>query len=167
VEIDFDHNLIIIHSRLPADLKGYARSKIKFIHSYPCAEAVFKIGNNKYVGDFMFETGSDQALILDSRWAAKQNLTRDLKLIRTSVLHDGRGVEHETRVVLSPLLEINGWVLRDIPTLVMESKKPANFEINFFGNDLLKRFNMVLDFRKDYLYLKPNKLMGLRFRGDS
>ena len=167
VEIDYDHNLIIIHSRLPDDLKGYARSKIKFIHSYLCAEAVFKLENKKYLGDFMFDTGSDQALILDSGWVGKQNLTRDLKLIRTSVLRDGRGVKHETRLVLSPLLEINGLVLRDIPTLVMGSKNPANFEINFFGNDLLKRFNIVLDLGKDNLYLKPNKLMSLKYGGDS
>jgi len=167
VEIDYDHNLIIIHSRLPA-LKGYARSKIKFIHSYLCAEAVFKIENKKYVGDFMFDTGSDQALILDSSWARHQNFPTDhLKLIRTSVLRDARGLKYETRTVLSPLLEINGLVVRDIPTLVLGSKTPTNFEINFFGNDLLKRFNMVLDFRKDYLYLKPNRLMSLKYRGDS
>jgi len=108
VEIDYDHNLIIIHSRLPDDLKGFVRSKIKFIHSYVCAEGIFVIEDKKYVGDFMFDTGSDQALILDSSWAGKQNLTRDLKLIRTSVLHDGGGVKHETRIVLSPRLEITG-----------------------------------------------------------
>ncbi|HTD41325.1 MAG TPA: hypothetical protein VK671_11940, partial [Mucilaginibacter sp.] len=163
VEIDYDKNLLIIRSGLPKEMKGYVRSKLEFIRSFVCAKASFEIENKKYTGDFLFDTGSDQALIVDSTWASKQNFPKNLKLIKSTVLRDPRGVKYETRTVLSPLFKINGFEFTNIPTLMLGSKNPAGFEINDFGNDLLKRFNMILDFKNDYLYLKPNKLMGVKY----
>jgi hypothetical protein len=167
VEVDYDKNLLIIRSGLPKEMKGYVRAKLEFIRSFVCAKASFKIENKKYTGSFLFDTGSDQALIVDSAWASRQNFPQNLKLIKSTVLRDPRGVEYETRTVLAPVLKINGFELTNIPTLMLGSKNPAGFEINDFGNDLLKRFNMILDFKNDYLYLKPNKLMNVKYRENS
>lgn len=164
VEIDYDHHLIIIHSMLTKKPKGYAKSKIEFIHSFVCMKGSFEIARKKYTGNFLLDTGSDQAVILDSNWAVKQNFRKDLKLIRTSVLKDPRGVKYETRVLAVPLIRLNDFVLTDIPAYVLGSKNPVGFEINYLGNDLLKRFNMVLDLKHDRLYLQPNKLTGVKYR---
>jgi len=158
---------LIIRSRLPKNLKGYARSKIDFIHSFVCMKGTFEIENKSYPANFILDTGSDQAIIIDSAWAARQGFPKDLKLIRTAVLRDPRGVAYENKIVLSPLLRLNNFSLTDIPTFVLAGKNPARFEINDLGNDLLKRFNIILDFRKDYLYLKPNELMSLPYRNRS
>jgi len=167
IEIDYDHNLLIIHSKLPKALKGYVRAPIDFIRSFVCAKGTFEIAGKKYEGEFLFDTGSDQAAIIDSSWAAKQGFPKDMKLIKSSVLRDPRGVKYETRVVLAPALKVNGFKLTNIPTLVLGSQNPTGFEINFLGNDLLKRFNMILDFEKDQLYLKPNNLIGLPYKANS
>jgi hypothetical protein len=167
VELDYDNNLLIIHSRLPKALKGYVKSKLEFIRSFVCTKAAFEIDNKKYAGDFLFDTGSGQAIILDSTWASKQNFPNNLKLIKSSILRDPRGVKYETKVVLSPAFKINGFTLTDIPTLLLGSQNPTGFEINYLGNGLLKRFNMIMDFKKDCLYLKPNKLMAVRYRESS
>jgi hypothetical protein len=164
VEIDYDNHLLIIHSRLPKTLKGYARSKIEFIRSFPCVKGAFKIAGKKYPCNFLLDTGSDQAALIDSAWDSKLGFpTRDLQLIKTSVIRDARGIKYNTRVVLSPILNIDRFGLSNVPTYVMGSN-PAGFEVNFLGNDLLKRFNIILDFKNDYLYLKPNKLMDSPYR---
>lgn len=160
VELDYDHNLLIIHSRLPKRLKGYVRSKMEFIQSYVCVKGVFDIDHKKYPGDFLFDTGSDQAIILDSTWVARRHFPQDLRLIKSSVLRDPRGVQYKTKVVVSPLFRVNDFAVSDVPTLLLGSKNPTGFEVNFLGNGLLKRFNIVLDFENDYVYLKPNKLYG-------
>ncbi len=164
VEIDYDHNLLVIHSKLPKLPKGWVKSKMAFIHSFVCVKGVFEIANKKYAGDFLFDTGSDQAIILDSNWAGRQKFFGHLKLIRSSVVRDPRGVKYETKTVISPLLKINQFELTNIPTLILGSKNPVGFEINYLGNDLLKRFNIILDFKNDDLYLKPNKLMSVPYR---
>jgi hypothetical protein len=167
VEIDYDKNLLIIRSKLPKALKGYVKSKLEFIRSFVCAKASFEIENKKYAGDFLFDTGSDQAIIVDSTWASKQNFPKNLKLIKLTVLTDPKAINYETRIMLAPLVKINSFELTNIPMLMLGGKNPAGFEINDFGNDLLKRFNMILDFKNDYLYLKPNKLTGIKYRESS
>lgn len=167
VEIDYDHHLLIIRSRLPKDLRGYVRSKIDFIRSFVCVKGTFEIENKSYPADFILDTGSDQAIIIDSFWAGRQGFPKDLKLIRSAVVRDPRGVTYENKIVLSPLMRLNHFVLTNIPTFVLGNKNPVGFEVNYLGNDLLKRFNIILDFSKDYLYLKPNELMSVPYREES
>lgn len=166
VEIDYDRNLLIVHSQLPADLKGYTKSKIGFTHSFGVVKGTFEIAEKSYTGDFSMDTGSNGALILDSAWASRQNF-KDLKLLKKSVLRDPRGTQYETRLVLAPTFKINGIAVSNVPTLILGSKNPVGFEMNYLGNDLLKRFNMILDLKNDYLYLKPNKLMNVKYRENS
>ncbi|MBL0355897.1 MAG: hypothetical protein IPP72_02980 [Chitinophagaceae bacterium] len=164
VEIDYDKNLLIIHTKLPKKLNAYVKSKIEFTHSFVCIKGTFVINNKKYIGNFLLDSGSDQAIMLDSLWASKQNFPKDLKLLKSSKLKDPRGVLYETRIVVSPLLKINGFELTNIPTYLLGNNNPVGFEINYLGNDLLKRFNTILDFRNDYIYLKSNSLMSLPYR---
>lgn len=167
VEIDYEKGLLIIHSTLPKNRRGYARSTIEFIRSFVCIDGTLTVAANQYKGKFLVDTGADKAMILDSAWAAKQHIPKNLKLIRTSSVKDPRGVSYETRVVLVPGLTINGFALKAIPATLLGSKRPSDFEINYFGNDLLKRFNTILDFKNDHIYLKPNKLMNLPYRENS
>jgi len=164
VEIDYDQHLLMIRPKLPKSLKGYVRSKMRFIRSYVVVKGSIGKDGHEYTSDFLLDTGADQAMFLDSGWAGKQNFATNLPVIRTSVLKDAGGRKYEIKIVRSPLLKLNGFALTDIPTSIFGSKNPVGFEVNYLGNDLLKRFNMILDFRKDNFYLKPNALMGLKYK---
>jgi hypothetical protein len=168
VEINYDKNCLIIHSELPKQMKGYVRSELEFMESFVCINGVIKIGANNYPGRFLMDTGSDQAMILDKDWTARQQFPEDsLKLIRSSTLKDPRGVSYETKIVEMPGLKLNGFELRHIPAYMLSSKNPVGFEVNYLGNDLLKRFNMILDFKNDVVYLKPNGFMKVQYRQSS
>lgn len=167
VEVDYDKNIMIIHSQLPKDLKGYVKSKIGFEQSFPYINGTFEIAGKKYTGNFSMDTGSGQALILDSAWVSNQHFPTDLKLIKSSILKDPRGNKFEIKIVQAPLYRLNGFALTNIPTLLLAGKNPMGYEINYLGNDLMKRFNMILDFENDIIYLKPNKLTQLKYKGDS
>jgi len=167
VEIDYDHHLLIVHSKRPGNLKGYTRSRLDFLRSYPCAKATIVVNKTAYTGDFMFDTGSDRALFLDSNWAVHQHFPGNLRVLSTSVMHDGAGRKYENKIVAVPLLTFDGYALKDIPSWLLGGRNPAGFSVNLFGNDLLKRFNMVLDFQNDRVYLKPNGLMNIPYKGNS
>lgn len=158
VEVDYDNSRIIIYNEMPKGLKGYERSKIGFIRSFLYATGTFEIGGKKYIGNFSMDTGSDQSAILDSAWVAKNNFPTDLKLIKSSTISDPRGVKYEMKIVEAPLFRLNGFPVTNVSAIMLSNKNPMGFEINYLGNGLLKRFNMILDFKNDYLYLKPNKL---------
>ncbi len=164
VEIDYDNSYIIIHSKLPNNKKEFVKSKIKFIHSLFCVEAAIEINKQKYSGNFLFDTGSDLAIILDSSWASKNKFPQDLKLLKKSSFSDGAGRKYETKIVSVPLLQINNLTVIDIPTSILGNKSPVGFDMNYFGNDLLKRFNIIIDLKHDNIYLKSNKLIDLPYK---
>jgi len=113
------------------------------------------------------DTGSGQAIILDSAWSASADFAKGLQLIRSIILHNPRGDKFETKVVLAPAFEMNGSTLSNIPTLILGTRNPAGFSINNLGNDMLKRFNVIMDFKNDCIYWKPNHLFNTEFGKDS
>ena len=165
IELDYDKGLLIVHSgKLIKAPKGYVKSNLEFRHSFVIVKGAMKKGEQKYSGDFLMDTGSEQAIILDSAWAASADFAKNLKLIRSIVLHNPRGVKFETKVVLAPAFEINGFELTGIPTLILGTRNPAGFSINNIGSDVLKRFNVIMDFKNDCIYWKPNKLVDTKYR---
>jgi hypothetical protein len=164
VELDYDHSLLIVHSKRPKDLKGYTRTKLDYFRSFPAIKATIVAKNKTYTGNFILDTGSDQGVFLDSAWRSQNDFPTDLTLLNTSVMHDGGGHKYETKIVESPSIDISGIDFAAVPTWLLNTRNPAGFEINLLGNDLLKRFNIVFDFQNDYLYLKPNQLFNSPFK---
>jgi hypothetical protein len=167
VEIDYEKEVIIVHPKCPKNLKTYTKSKLEFIRSFPCIKGVLEVKNKQYTGDFILDTGSDKALILDSLWAVSQHFPTDLPVVKTVKFKDPRGVVYENKQVNLPLLKVSDFPLPDVPTTLLGGKNPTGFSINLMGNDALKRFNTIIDFQNDYIYLKPNKFKDMAYRETS
>ncbi|GAA4906860.1 aspartyl protease family protein [Mucilaginibacter defluvii] len=164
VEVNYDKHLLLIHTQLPAYLKGYDKLKLKFIRSFVCVGGSFLINGKRYTGDFLMDTGADRAMILDSSWVARNNFPQNLKVAKQLEALDPRGVKYPVKAVVAPLYQLGKFRLNNVPALMLSGKNPVGFEINYLGNDLLKRFNLVFDFQHDQLYLKPNVLINSDYR---
>jgi len=156
VELNYERGIMVIHPRMPRGVKGYKRSKLNFIRSFPCAAGTFIIDGKEYDGDFLLDTGSDQGLLVDSTWAARVHFPTDLPVLGTQVLRDPGGRSFTTRKVTMPAVKVNGFVATQIPAVLMGSQQPVRFPVNYFGNGLLRRFDLIVDFQRDELYLRPN-----------
>lgn len=157
VEIDYDQNLIRIQDELPKSRKGYKKSEIEFMQSFVCIHGALKVKNKAYKGLFLVDTGSDMALILDSVWMVKQGFPKDLPLVKITTFSDPRGVKYESRTVRCPAFSTNGFTLTQVPANLLGSNNPVGFEVNYLGNEVMKRYNTILDFKHDRIYLKPSK----------
>jgi hypothetical protein len=163
VELNYDKHILVIHSHLP-DTKGYVRCRLLFRHGFPCVSGVLKLGRQTYSGLFTLDNGSAAALILDSAWAARFNIGGQFKLMHTSVIRDANGKKYETKIVESPVFGFSKFELTNVPTTIFATHTSFGFEVNFFGNDVLKRFNMILDLQRDYIYFKENNLLKVPYR---
>jgi hypothetical protein len=165
VAIDYDHQRLLVYSRLPRKaVRGYTKTKLVFRRSYVCVQAAFAINHQTYPGEFLLDTGTNQAVIVDSAWASQQQFPRTLPLLKTVVLHNPKGVKFETRVVLAPAFTLAHFQATAIPTNLLGTANPARFAINNLGNGFLKRFNLIFDFAHDVLYLQPNQQWCHSFR---
>jgi len=168
VELDYAKSRMIVHSgKLIKAPKGYVRSNLDFRNSFMIVKGAMKKGDQLLPGNFLMDTGSGQAIILDSAWSASADFAKGLQLIRSIILHNPRGDKFETKVVLAPAFEMSGYTLSNIPTLILGTRNPAGFSVNNLGNDLLKRFNVIMDFKNDCIYWKPNHLFNMEFGKDS
>ena len=164
IQVDYDRNLLIISHELPKELKGYTKVKIEFIRSIPCIEGSFEINGKKYTGRFAMDTGSEEAIILDGSWTNNVGFPQSLHVIKLSTLSDAGGNKYETKLVSAPSFGIKKFVLSAIPTMMINGSRSSGSGINYLGNDLLKRFNIIMDFKHDCIYLKPNKLFYTPYR---
>jgi hypothetical protein len=164
LEVDYDHHWLLVHAHLPKVRRGYTKNNLKFIRSFVCVNAHFTVEQQQYAGDFLLDTGSSQAVILDSTWISQNHFPQNLKLLKTQVVLDPRGTRYETPIVQAPAFHLGQTTLVNVPTNLLPGKNPVRFPVNYLGNDLLKRFNLIFDFQHDVLYLKPNKLWNSAFR---
>ena len=164
IEIDYDKNLLIIHSKLPKKMNGFTKSKLDFVRSFPCIKGLITVNDKDYEGTFILDTGSEMTMILDSNWRVRNKFPTDLKLIKLTSFRDPRAVKYESKVVMTPKVTLHNFSLFNVPATLMGSKNPTNFEINLLGSDFLKRFNTIIDLQNDNIYLKPNSLFSLPFK---
>ena len=121
------------------------------------------MNNSNYTSRFLFDTGYQRALLLDSVILAEQAFPKDLDVIKINQLRNGAGAIFITKVIELPSLTIGGQVITKFPTQVLNRENPAGFKTHILGNELLKRFNTILDFRNSNIYLQKNKLFKVPY----
>jgi hypothetical protein len=165
IEVDYDKKSIFIHSKLTRKQRnGYTKGALTFVSSFPCVKTAIVIDHIRHEGLFSLDSGADKAMILDSTWVAKQHFSTPMALIKTNVVRDPRGNKYETKVVNCPGVVLGRQTLVNVPLSLLGSINPVGFEMNYLGNDLLKRFNTILDLQHDRIYFKPNSLINLPYQ---
>ncbi|MEO0403471.1 MAG: hypothetical protein AAF193_01230 [Bacteroidota bacterium] len=84
-------------------------------------------------------------------------------MIKESKLVNGQGTEFVNRVVNVDAFCFDQSCANQVPVQLLSTPNPAQFETHILGNELLKRFNTVLDFQSGYVYMKPNSLMSTSY----
>lgn len=159
VEIDYDKNIFIVHSRLSHIDKQYSRFAIEYTHTLFCIQAELQVKNKKYRNRFLFDNGYQRTIMLDTVLMQEQNYPKDLEVIKKVILRNGQGKEVPVLTVNNERLNLGKQVLLNIPVQLLATANPARFKTHILGNEVLKRFNTILDFQKNYVYLKPNTLI--------
>lgn len=160
VSIDYDKNLIMVNENLPKNLKGYQKMKLFFSNGSMFIEGKLEIGDEVYQDKFMFHSGYGGAILLDPQIAEKYNM-KSLKTISTSELKDSYGNVFKIETKLLPKAKIGKKTIKNVP--LSFAARSSDIPMKVFGNDLLKRFNVIFDFQKNEIYLKPNGLRKMNY----
>lgn len=162
VEIDYDRSLFIVHTRLP-DTHGYTALPIEYTHDLFCIRGDLAVRGVRYPGRFLYDDGYERTILLDTALVAETGYPRDQPVLKKSVLRDGRGREVPVVVFNNERLDLNAVSLYNIPAQLLAAANPARFKTHILGAEVLKRFNTLLDFQHDVVYLKPNGLMDAAY----
>jgi Aspartyl protease len=157
LEVNYDLNQLIIHSKLPKSLKGYAKLPMEFANGSFFLETKIKLKEQGFQDKFMFHTGYAGNLILGTQFMEKHPFKGQLDTLGVVELKDSYSniIKNITTNIAS--VQLGETIFSNIRGGLMDKK--ARFPTNVLGNDLLKRFNVFVDFQNDVIYLKPNKLL--------
>lgn len=158
LEIDYEKNLMIVHTKLPKIGKRYEKFEMEVMKEHFCINLEIENENQKYKSKFLFDSGFQKAVMLDNDLLTKMNFpTNKLDVLKTTILHNSNNDEIPLKTVKIQKLIFGKYALENIPSELNNYNKPAGYETNFIGSDVLKRFNIILDFQKNIVYLKPNR----------
>jgi len=162
VELNYDKNVMIVHSILPKYVsrdKDFSKLNIKYLSSLFLVESTIEQGGVKNTNWFLFDTGYHRTAMLDNDLLKTGNFPADkMEVIKKVMMHGATG--NEIPVVTSNLqiLKIGKYELKDVPVQLLTGNKPLRgANIHILGNEVLKRFNTFLDFQNNVIYLKPNQ----------
>jgi hypothetical protein len=161
IEINYDKNLLIVHSVLPKNItrnKKFTQLKIEFFEDLFLVASEIKQNGVTNKALFLFDTGYQRTVMLDNDLLKEGKFpTEKMEIINKTVMKGAQG--NEIPVITSNLnvLKIGKYQLKNVPVQQLTTHKPLkNKNIHILGNEVLKRFNLFLDFKNKVVYLKPN-----------
>ena len=168
VEINYSDKRIYLYDKRSYNNPSANRLKISYAHGVPVVPVSVKTADEK-TRELRLEldTGSDRVLDLNTSYVNQHNLLaiypRPFAKSTVSGSDGNTGTileDYFTQVNLSnfELYRIPGG-LAQIPFGIMNSTEIDGV----LGNLLLKRFNLIFDFERNYLYLTPNNYIHSPF----
>lgn len=163
VEINYDKKIMLVHNQLPEVDNGYERLPLLFKANLPFVEATLTNGANAAKGYFEFDAGSNGSLWVNKDFAKTNGLYGAMKSLGKTASRglDGKKIHNEK--VLLPRLAFGKYSLANVPVDLELLSEDANLAWGILGMDVLKRYNTILDFQHDSVYLKPNGLAAAPF----
>lgn len=167
VELNYDKQIMIVHSKLPASVrsdKKYSPLPMYYVDNIFLIQSTIRHKKANQTGLFLFDSGYERTAMLDSDLLKAGNFpVAEMPVIKKVLMKGGQG--NEIPVITSGLdqLSIGKYTLRQVPVQLQNVNKPMRgLDIHILGNEVLKRFNTVMDFQHNMVYLKPSK----HFRDD-
>ncbi|MGF6845468.1 hypothetical protein QFZ51_000703 [Chitinophaga sp. W3I9] len=162
VTIDYDTEEIIIYSKgkytypRGGQLLRPSLTQIPLI-SAPLKNAVRTITNRYY-----FDTGAGMCLLLSSQFVNDSSVLQGKKRRTKKIIQtEAQGLGGKMTMSLTTVNEfrIGNYSFRNVPTYVFDDKSNVTaypFLGGMIGNDLLRRFNITLNYSKKEIYMLPN-----------
>lgn len=168
VELDYDSNKMVVHSKMPKQVlhdRKYSKFRITYIKNKPFIESEIAQSGTRNKSLFLFDLGYQRTVMLDNDLLQEAKFpTRKMEVINKIIMHGSRG--NAVPVTTSNLesLKIGNFELKNVPAQLIGQNKPMpGVNIHILGNDVLKRFNTIVDFQNDVIYLKPNHLYNVEY----
>ncbi|BAP30833.1 uncharacterized protein CHSO_1796 [Chryseobacterium sp. StRB126] len=166
VELNHDKGLMVVHSQLPSKVKSeYSQLPIKYYNNVFQVPVDIAQDQTKNKDWYLFDTGYQRTAMLDGPLLNEQGFPTDkMTVIKKVIMKGAQGNEIPVMTSNLQTLSLGKTQLKDIPVQLLSQSRPVTgTRMNILGNEILKRFNIFLDFQKNIVYLKPNKLVNVTY----
>ncbi len=149
VEIDHDRRVVAIHATLPWLSPDWIEEQLILDGVVPYVRGALSVDGVARAGWFLLDTGAYTSILNDARLAPA-----------TKVLRELRGLAGARN---GPVLSVGGRTFPD-PNYSAAAYDGDASALGLLGNDVLKRFNLMIDNRRGVVYFRPNAHLHEPFR---
>lgn len=166
VELNYDKGIMAVHDHLPKEILSdgsYTKLPFKMIEGLPFIEAEIYQNGKSLKDYFLFDTGYQRTAMLDNEELLKNGFP-EMKELKRVIMRGGQG--NEVPVITSELqvLKIGPFKLENLPVQQITGNKPMkNRNAHILGNEILKRFNVFMDYENGFVYMQPNSLFNAEY----
>ena len=164
IGIDFDAGMITVHAGLPAGIDAWQKLKLQKEPGSLYIEATCVVNGVSIAHRFLIHSGYAGSLLLDDQFVADNHLDTLLKVIGVKELKDSYGHVVKTKKVLLPGFNMGVAGLSNVPAGFFEGAIGRQKK-SVLGGDILKRFNWIIDAKREYIYMRPSHLQSSPYFG--
>lgn len=159
VQVDYDKEEIVVytHGRFRYPRGGYMmKPNLTFI---PVVPAPLRSGKRNVNHRYYFDTGAGMCLLLSTQFVKDSSLLvkRKAKVIPTEA--QGLGGKMQMFITTMNEFRIGTYTFRNVPTYLFDDVTNITSYPSLggmIGNDLLRRFNLTLNYARKEIHLLPN-----------
>lgn len=164
IGIDFDAGVINLYAELPAGIGDWQKLKLQAERGSLYIEASCEVNGVSVSNRFLIHSGYAGSLLLDDKFAADHHLDSLLKVVGVKELKDSYGHVVKTMKVLLPGFRIGNATLTNVPAAFFAGRIGRQ-QKSILGGDILKRFNWIIDAKREFIYMRPNHLQASPYFG--
>ncbi len=164
VEIDFDQQVIRLHTSLPKKARKYQQLRVENNDDLLFINGVCNTGDSLLTHSFLVHSGYSGAILFDDVFASTHRLGEKLTITGEKSLTDSYGHVIRTRQAILPELQLQQLLLKNIPAGFFEGLVGRQ-RMSVIGGDVLKRFNWIIDLETDKIYLHRNRFYAAPYSG--
>ncbi len=164
IQIDFEHKELVLRDNLPSDIETYSKQRLIQENGYLFIQALATIDSEILIQKYLIHSGYAGAVLFDDVFVEKFGIADKLTIIDQKELSDSFGNVLKTQRALVPQFRIGNIVLEEVPVGFF-SGALSRQKMSVVGGDILKRFHMVMDAKREFIYLKTNALTKTVYSG--
>src|SRR5579863_7997831 len=157
VKIDYDSSQMYVYTKGTIKYPGGGYALRPNIVSLPVESAMIR-DSREMTPRFYFDTGAGLCLLLNSDFNRDSSLLYpDKKPLPTQA--QGMGGKANMQVTILKEFKLGPYRFRNVPTHIFDDEYNVTsypYLAGLIGNDVLRRFNIILNYDKKLFYITPN-----------
>lgn len=171
LRLDFERQKILLYNQNPkVDYEGFKEIGFEFFNQIPIPQ--FEVGltlknGREFQGRVFFDSGAGLTLMINEPFSESNGLIEQVGKTLTTKVGDLTQNDLKTVNFTVENLFFSDFKFTDVPVRISSAKKGIGSYpgyLGLLGSDIIKRFDVILDYNSKKLYLKENQLFKTEFK---
>ncbi len=158
VNINYDNRIITVYSNGDFNYSSGGHILYPAFTTLPIQSIQFRESKN-FSQRFYFDTGAGLNFLLSEDYVADSSVLRKRKKTPMLTQAEGLGGKLIMRLTTVKIIQFGPYKFRNVPTLLFQDNSNVTaypFLGGLIGNDLLRRFNVTLNYNRHEIHIIPN-----------